>query len=68
MCIPMGFLRTAPHLTRPLRMDVIRAVPSSDLNGERILRWRKCQPWPSRLALRTDNPGDLGWLVFLPPK
>ncbi len=62
--IPLNFIQEPGRIGRPLRMDVIRAVPSPVLNGERLIRGRAFHPWPSRLALRTDNPSDLGWLVL----
>ncbi len=62
--IPLNFLRERDLARRPLRLDVIRAVPSAEMNQERMIRWRPFHPWLSRLALRTDNPGDLGWMVL----
>ncbi len=64
LSIPLNFLREQDLPRRPLRLDVIRAVPSAEMNQERVIHWREFHPWLSRLALRTDNPGDLGWMVL----
>jgi hypothetical protein len=68
--IPLAFLREESQLDRPMRVDVIRAVPRPDLlNGERLIRWMEARhPQPYRLAFRRDNPADLGWLVFDHPE
>ena len=64
--IPFASLREAPQLQRPMRIDVLRITPPfpGRPSSERLIRWRKCRPWRYRLKLRTDNPNDLGWLVF----
>jgi glycerophosphoryl diester phosphodiesterase len=43
----------------PLRVDV-RLLRS----GAGTVAWRPQTPLPSRLALGSDNPADLGWLLF----
>ncbi len=49
---------TAGNLT-PVRVDVIVQRPGTGSVG-----WRPRNPLTTRLALGSDNPADLGWLVF----
>ena len=50
----------AQHL-HPLRLDV-----RVQTRGRGSAAWRPNNPTTSRLRLGTDNPADLGWLVFEP--
>jgi hypothetical protein len=59
MRIPFDELGVAPESRAPIRID----VRVQESNG-RSAAWRPNNPWPSRLDLGTDNPADLGWLVF----
>lgn len=64
--IPFATLVQTPPSNRRhmMRIDILRMTPPDPAKplSERVIRWMKCKTWPSRLALRRDNPTDLGWL------
>jgi len=63
--IPFSMLREKPMLNRPMRMDILRTIPRQGNRTQELLyRWMEHHPLVYRLALRGDNPADLGWLVF----
>ena len=43
---------------RPLRINV------GELVGDAEHAWVKRQLWPERLRLSSENPANLGWLLF----
>lgn len=57
--IPFESFRWNGEDTHPIRLDV--RVHASDGN---ITSWRPDNPCVTRLKLGSDNPADLGWLVF----
>jgi hypothetical protein len=57
--IPLESMGLSAKELHPIRMDV--RVQSSD--GE-TTSWRPNNPLLPRLLLGSDNPADLGWLVF----
>jgi hypothetical protein len=61
-----AFVRVPFHSTginkgqrHPLRMDIKARIIDGGLNS-----WRPDNPLTERLILGSDNPADLGWLVF----
>lgn len=57
--IPLNNLRLTADKLHPIRVDV-RVQNNVSGSGS----WRPNNPTPSRLILGSDNPADLGWLVF----
>jgi hypothetical protein len=57
--IPFKIFRWNDEVSRPVRVDV-----SIQKRNGRTSRWCPSNPITSRLALGSDNPADLGWLVF----
>ncbi|HZH72275.1 MAG TPA: hypothetical protein VFD91_07270 [Mariniphaga sp.] len=56
--IPFSILRIVPTEALPIRVDVI--VESETGRSS----WRPDNPLTPRLILGSDNPADLGWLIF----
>jgi hypothetical protein len=57
--IPFQYLGLNAERLHPIRMDVIVQKRTG-----RACSWRPNNPATSRLILGSDNPADLGWLVF----
>ena len=59
MRIPFQTIGIDAENMHPIRMDVIVQKRAGGRNS-----WRPNNPTTSRLILGSDNPADLGWLVF----
>jgi hypothetical protein len=59
--IPWEHIGPEAHLLGPLRLDIRVQIPCCG-----TVSWRPNDPTTYRLRLGTDNPADLGWLVFEP--
>ena len=57
--IPFEKIGIATNDLHPLRIDVRVQKEKGEANS-----WRPNNPITSRLMLGTDNPADLGWLIF----
>lgn len=57
--IPFERIGLVPDRAHPIRVDV--RVQQQDGSAS---AWRPSHPWTPRLALGSDNPNDLGWLIF----
>ena len=57
--VPLPRIGLSAEDLHPLRLDVRVTLTGSETHG-----WRPANPTTPRLRLGTDNPGDLGWLVF----
>lgn len=59
--VRIPFQRIGPEAERlnPIRVDVRVQLPGGGTSA-----WRPQSSAPSRLALGSDNPADLGWLIF----
>ena len=65
MRIPFETIEADPDDLWPVRIDVQRTAPGEQTGGSGVVHcWMAQHPWTPRLALGTDNPADLGWLVF----
>ena len=60
--IPFSSIRDPVEFERPLRIDIQRWVRRE--KGLAIRRWIEPHPLECGLGYGTDNPADLGWLVF----
>ena len=58
--IPRARIGIAPGLPDPIRVDVQVTRPGGRES------WLPAHPLTYRLNLGTDNPADLGWLLFEP--
>ena len=57
--IPLVDIGLSTRQLRPIRVDVrVQGVPAGAIS------WRPDNPTTGRLALGSDNPADLGWLLF----
>jgi hypothetical protein len=59
--IPLVSIGLSAEQLHPLRLDV-----RVQRNPRGTVAWRPSNPATPRLALGTDNPADLGWLLFRP--
>jgi len=59
VCIPFEKIGLSTNNLHPVRIDVRVQKEKGEPNS-----WRPNNPITSRLILGTDNPADLGWLVF----
>lgn len=57
--IPLERIGEEAAVMQPVRVDVRVTLQGGETYG-----WRPSNPMTPRLRLGTDNPGDLGWLVF----
>jgi len=57
--IPNKGYRWSDEVQHPIRMDLI-----INLNNGGTTSWRRHHPLTDRLVFGTDNPADLGWLMF----
>jgi hypothetical protein len=58
ICIPLGKIGLEKRL-RPIRLDI-----QIQMDNEEVATWRPQHPLDPRLLLGSDNPADLGWLLF----
>jgi hypothetical protein len=58
--VPMKSIRADSDNPQPIRMDVIVHTETG-----KVCSWRPDNKETPRLILGSDNPADLGWLVFL---
>ena len=61
--IPLERIGPEALRLRPLRVDV-----QVERAGAGACSWRPSNPTTPRLHLGTDNPAELGWLVFSTPR
>jgi hypothetical protein len=59
--IPLANIGLTAEQLHPVRLDVRMQRPR-----EGTIAWRPSNPITSRLSLGSDNPADLGWLLFQP--
>ena len=59
MRIPFSTIETGIDRSWPIRIDVQRSCPGHARQG-----WLQQHPWTPRLMQGSDNPGDLGWLLW----
>ncbi len=65
MRMPLVCIMDDPARLQPIRIDVQRSMSSAeDGRNAFTLSWIPQHPWEPRLHLGSDNPADLGWLVF----
>ncbi len=57
--IPFSILRTDMEQSDPVRVDI-----TVQKSGAEKCSWRPDNPITPRLVLGSDNPADLGWLIF----
>ena len=64
--IPWNWLSREGFLNRPIRLNISRIIPArrDQLNHARLSWATPHGPLKGRLMLGSDNPQDLGWLLF----
>ncbi len=65
--IPFAAIEVDPVNPTPIRIDVQRRIPAAQTRGRGVLHsWLEPHPLTPRLRHGSDNPADLGWVVFDP--
>jgi hypothetical protein len=62
-CIPLERIGLSVKRLHPVRLNV-----QVEQRGAGMVAWRPSNPAARRLFLGTDNPADLGWLLFDEPE